>query len=70
MEVLEDYNCIGRSNQRKDRDIHRFPVTCWLFIPKSPLITEREKSLLHVAATRAKEDLRLSWSGPKSDLLP
>lgn len=34
------------------------------------MITEREKALLHVAATRAKEELRLSWSGQKSDLIP
>jgi superfamily I DNA/RNA helicase len=34
------------------------------------MIGEREKSLLHVAATRAKEELRLSWSGTKSDVLP
>jgi superfamily I DNA/RNA helicase len=33
-------------------------------------IIEREKALLHVAATRAKKELRISWSGQPSELLP
>ncbi len=33
-------------------------------------IIEREKALLHVAATRAKKILRISWSGKPSDILP
>lgn len=33
-------------------------------------IIEREKSLLHVAATRAKKSLRISWNGEPSDILP
>ncbi len=33
-------------------------------------IIEREKALLHVAATRAKKILRISWSGRPSDILP
>lgn len=33
-------------------------------------IIEREKALLHVAATRAKKELRVSWHGLKSKLLP
>lgn len=32
-------------------------------------MTEREKSLLHVAATRAKKLLRVSWSGNPSSIL-
>jgi superfamily I DNA/RNA helicase len=32
-------------------------------------IFEREKSLLHVAATRAKSKLRVSWHGPKPNIL-
>ncbi len=35
----------------------------------SRMIMEREKSLLHVAGTRAKETLRLSWSGDRTALL-
>jgi len=33
-------------------------------------IIEREKALLHVAATRAKKVLRISWSGKPSNILP
>ena len=33
-------------------------------------IAEREKSLLHVAATRAKKRLYLSWIGRPTDLIP
>ncbi len=33
-------------------------------------IIEREKALLHVAATRAKKFLRVSWTNQKSALLP
>jgi superfamily I DNA/RNA helicase len=33
-------------------------------------IIEREKALLHVAATRAKKELRVSWHGQPSKLLP
>ena len=30
----------------------------------------RERSLLYVAATRARDELALSWSGDPSELLP
>lgn len=33
-------------------------------------LKERERSLLHVAATRAKKELRISWVGSTPDLLP
>jgi len=33
-------------------------------------IVEREKALLHVAATRAKKELRVSWHAQPSELLP
>jgi hypothetical protein len=32
-------------------------------------MVEREKSLLHVAATRAKKVLRVSWSGSSTPLI-
>ena len=30
----------------------------------------RERSLLYVAATRARDELAISWSGPGSEFLP
>ena len=32
-------------------------------------LLQQEKSLLHVAATRAKKLLRVSWSGEPTDLI-
>ena len=32
-------------------------------------VYERERSLLHVAATRAKRELRISWYGDRSELV-
>jgi superfamily I DNA/RNA helicase/plasmid maintenance system killer protein len=33
-------------------------------------MVERERSLIHVAATRAKKELRISWCGMRPNLLP
>jgi superfamily I DNA/RNA helicase len=33
-------------------------------------VVERERSLIHVAATRAKKELRVSWHGVRPKLLP
>ena len=35
----------------------------------APAFMQQEKSLLHVAATRAKKLLRVSWSGEPSPLI-
>jgi len=65
-----EYRCVAIVNAGQDR----IPLT-WVVTPESDDPTQhrndllRERSLLYVACTRARDDLRVSWTGAPSPFI-